>query len=259
MRQGVLLTVAYDGTPFSGWAKQPHARTVAGELEGAIAAIDPRASAVRGTSRTDAGVHARRQLAAFDTDREIDPRGWALGLARHLPSEIGILSAAGVPAGFDPRRHVVSKVYRYVVLCSQTRDPHLCGRAWRVGNRLNHEAMAREAALLVGSHDFRAFRGASDARPDTVRRIVRAEVRSARSDARLVEIEVEGDRFLYHMVRIIAGTLVDVGRGKLAPGAVERALASGARTDLGLTAPPEGLYLDRVVLDTVPADGWPSD
>jgi tRNA pseudouridine38-40 synthase len=259
VRSGVLLTVAYDGAPFSGWAKQRSARTVAGELEGAIRAMDPGASEVRGTSRTDAGVHARGQLAAFDTDRDIEPRGWALGLARQLPDEVGILSAAPVTAGFDPRGHVVSKLYRYLVLRGRTRDPHHVGRSWRVGNRLNQELMQQEALLLVGQHDFRAFRGAADTRSDTVRTILRAEVRSARSDGRCLQIEVEGDRFLYHMVRIIAGTLVDVGRGRLAPGAVKRALESGARADLGLTAPAEGLYLQRVTLDQTPTGAWPSD
>jgi len=256
-RFGVLLELAYDGGAFRGWAKQREGRTVAGELEDAIGAIDSHASAVRGVSRTDAGVHARCQLAAFDTDRDLEPRGWALGLARHLPAEIGVLRAARAVPGFDPRGHVVCKLYRYVVLCSRTRDPHYAGRAWRVGNRLNHELMREEACLLVGRRDFAAFRGASDARSDTVRRILRAEVRSACSDARCLEIEVEGERFLYHMVRIVVGTLVDVGRGKLRPGAVARAFASGDRRDLGPTAPPEGLYLQQVTLDVTPVDTWP--
>jgi tRNA pseudouridine38-40 synthase len=253
----VLLTLAYDGRPFRGWAKQRDARTVAGQLEGAVAAIDPNASCVRGVSRTDAGVHALGQLAAFDTEREIAPRGWALGLAQHLPSEIAVVRAAPVPVGYDPKTHAVSKLYRYVLLCSPTRDPFWQGRAWRVRDRLNHELMQQEASLLVGDYDFAAFRGAVDARTDTVRQILRAEVRSARSDSRRVEIEVEGDRFLYRMVRIIAGTLVDVGRGRLRPGAISRALASRSRSDLGVTAPPEGLYLERVVLDRPAPDAWP--
>jgi tRNA pseudouridine38-40 synthase len=162
-----------------------------------------------------------------------------------------------VDPDFDPRHHVVSKVYRYVVLCSEVRDPYHAGRAWRVGHRLNHELVSREATLLLGEHDFSAFRGSADDRADTVRRILRAEVRSSSSDSRCLEIRVEGARFLYHMVRIIVGTLVDVGRGKLEPGAVARAFARGARTDLGPTAPPEGLYLEQVTLDETPLDVWP--
>ena len=258
-RFGVLLTLAYDGARFSGWARQPGARTVAGELQGAIGALDPEASQVRGVSRTDAGVHARGQLAAFDTGRQIEPRGWALGLAQHLPTEIGVLRAARVPAGFDPREHVVRKRYCYVLLRSQTRDPFLEGRAWRVGHRLNHRLMRQEAELIVGEHDFAAFRSATDQRVETVRQILRAEVRNARSDERCLEIEVQGERFLHHMVRIIVGTLVDVGRGRLAPGAVARAFASLSRGDLGVTAPPDGLYLERIELDEPSEDPWPGE
>jgi tRNA pseudouridine38-40 synthase len=256
-KHAMLLTVAYDGTPFSGWAQQRDARTVAGELQGAIEVMDPAASPLRGVSRTDSGVHARGQLAAFDTSRPIEPRGWALGLAQQLPAEVAVTQAARFPAGFDPRAHVVGKLYRYALLCSPTRDPFWNKRAWRIDHRLNHELMQQEASSLLGEHDFAAFRGSLDQRADTVRRIVRAEVRSARSDPRCVAIEVAGNRFLYHMVRIIVGTLVDVGRGRLAPGAVARALRSGARNDLGMTAPAEGLYLERVELDQPPLAAWP--
>ena len=256
-RFGVLLTIAYDGHPFSGWARQPGRRTVAGEVQGALWAVDPRASELRGVSRTDRGVHARGQLAAFDTDQPIEARGWALAVARHLPAEIGVVHAARVAPGFEPRAHVLRKTYRYSVLASPVRDPLLEHRAWRVGHRLNHELMAEEARSLVGEHDFRAFRNAADRRADTVRRILRAEVRSAGSDPRILEICVAADRFLYHMVRIIAGTVVDVGRGRLEPGSIARAFGSGSRADLGMTAPPDGLYLEKVELDEPVGDGWP--
>jgi tRNA pseudouridine38-40 synthase len=256
-RFAILLTVAYDGRLFSGWAKQPDRRTVAGELEGAVRAVDPRASELRGVSRTDRGVHARAQLAAFDTDQPIPARGWALGVARHLPAEIGVLRAAPVRPGFDPRAHVHSKTYRYSVLESPVRDPLLESRAWRVGHRLNHELMAAEIRHLVGEHDFRAFRSAADERIHTVRRILRAEVRKAGSDPRCLDIWLEGDGFLHHMVRIIAGTLVDVGRGRLPAGSIARAFGSGSRGELGITAPPDGLYLEEVDLDEPVADGWP--
>jgi len=255
---GVLLTVAYDGGPFSGFAAQPNARTVAGELLGAIRALDPKVSTLRGTSRTDAGVHAHGQLVAFDTGMTIAPRSWVLGVTRHLPEELAVVRAARVAAGFEPRRHVRSKTYRYVVFESAVRDPFLEGRAWRVADRLNQIAMCQAAAHLCGEHDFAAFRGASDERTDTVRRILRVEVRRARSDTRLWELVVEGDRFLYRMVRIIAGTLVDVGRGRLDASATARAIATKLRTELGVTAPPQGLYLDAIELDVAPNEAWPS-
>ncbi len=253
----MLLTVAYDGRGYSGWAPQSNARTVAGELQGAIEAIDPRSSRLRAMSRTDAGVHARCQLTAFDTVRDIEPRGWVLALSQHLPPEVGVMRATLAPTGFDPRNHVLRKRYRYRVHLSQTNDPLLAGRAWRVGFRLRFEGMVQELRDLVGRHDFAAFRSSADARMDTVRRILRAEVRRERRDAELLEITIEGDHFLHNMVRIIVGTLVDVGRGQVAPGAFRRAIASGRRGDLGMTAPADGLYLDAAELATPVEPGWP--
>lgn len=254
---GVLLTVAYDGTPFSGFARQREARTIAGELDGAVRAIDEHASLVRGVSRTDAGVHSLGQRVSFDTTRDIVGRGWALALARHLPEEISITRAARVAVGFDPRSVALRKTYRYAILESQVRDPFLGRTSWRVSERLNQPLMAAEAQALVGVHDFRAFRAAADPRENTERHILRVELCRAPDDPRLLWLEVTGNRFLYRMMRIIAGALVDVGRGRLEPGAVGRALGSGSREDLGVTAPPEGLCLMEVVLSEEGADAWP--
>ena len=245
----MLLTVAYDGRRFSGWARQTNARSVAGELDGAIAAIDPKATPTRGLSRTDAGVHAREQLAAFDTDKDIGLRGWVLALSQHLPDEIAVVRATRVPPGFDARRVLTRKVYRYTVLHSLVRDPFLEGRAWRVMERFNHSEVNELAQALVGKHDFAAFRGAADTRTDTVRQIFRIDVRPAHSDERITLVEVEGDKFLYNMVRIIVGTLIDIGRERRPKDSLLRALESHARTDLGITAPPDGLCLERVILD----------
>jgi tRNA pseudouridine38-40 synthase len=120
-------------------------------------------------------------------------------------------------------------------------------------------AMVEAAAPLVGEHDFAAFRASGDERTETVRRLVRVEVRRARSDARVLEIVVGGDRFMYKMVRIIVGALVDVGRGRRAANCTSLALASLHRTDLGITAPPDGLYLDSIELDVDTNDAWPVD
>ena len=248
-RFGVLLTVAYDGRRFSGWARQTNARSVAGELDGAIAAIDPKASQTRGLSRTDAGVHAREQLVAFDTDKDIGLRGWVLALSQHLPDEIAVVRATRVAPGFDARRLATRKVYRYTVLHSLVRDPFLEGRAWRVMERFNHSDLNAIAQSLVGKHDFAAFRGAADTRTETVRQIFRIEVGPAHSDERITLVEVEGDKFLYNMVRIIVGTLIDIGRERRPKDALTRALTSHARTDLGITAPPDGLCLERVIID----------
>lgn len=258
-RFGVLLTVAYDGKTFSGFARQPNARTVAGELDGAVRAIDEHASEVRGASRTDAGVHARGQVVAFDTDKPLKPRSWVLALGQHLPSELSVMRAARVDPGYDPRAHARQKTYRYVLLRSSVRDPFWEGRAWRLKERLNQPIMLTEARALLGEHDFVAFRSSADERPNTRRRIVRVELRALAGDRRCLELEVTGTGFLHRMMRIIAGTLVDVGRNRLAAGAIERAFESGQRSDLGVTAQPDGLYLERVELDDIGRDGWPED
>jgi tRNA pseudouridine38-40 synthase len=254
---GILLTVAYDGTPFSGFARQADARTVQGELDGAVRSVDVNASLVRGTSRTDAGVHARAQWVAFDSDKDLHAKNWALGITRNLPEEIAIVRAARVVAGYDPRQHSVRKRYRYLVFESAVRDPFLEKRAWRIDDRLNHHAMKEAASTLVGRHDFRAFRAATDPRQDTVRHIQRVELTHPRGDDRCLAIDVEGDRFLHKMVRIIVGTLVDVGRGRLGPEVVADALSSGERRTLGVTAPAEGLYLEHIELDDTGQDAWP--
>jgi tRNA pseudouridine38-40 synthase len=256
-RHGVLLTIAYEGTQFSGWARQENARTVAGEIEGAIRVLDPRASLTRVASRTDAGVHALGQIAAFDTTRDIDSRGWVLGLARELPDQIAIVRAARAEIGFEPRRRAQRKTYRYSILESRVRDPFWQNRAWRVPYRLNHSLIREAAQTLVGTHDFRAFRAVEDTRNETVRQIVRIDVRTANNDPRILSVEVTGNRFLYRMVRIIVGTLVDIGRGKLKRDALLQALGSGLRSDLGMTAPADGLCLVHVELDSEGWDRWP--
>ena len=270
---GILLTVAYDGERFSGWASQPGqsgVRTVHDVLRGAIASMDPEASAPRGASRTDAGVHAEGQVAAFDPVREIEPRGWVLGLDAALPDDVAVRAARQVPLGFEPRAAARGKRYRYRLLLDPVRDPLLRGRAWRVGHPLDLERLAREAARLEGTHDFRAFRSARDERENTTRTLGRVAVdveclrRPAsggsvdREGARVVGIVVEGSAFMHNMVRIIAGTLVDVARGHLEEETVTRAIASGKREDLGATAPAHGLVLERVELAVDEGgDAWP--
>ncbi len=253
----ILLTVAYDGGPFSGWAKQDGTRTVAGELLGAIQAMDPSVAEVRGASRTDAGVHARGQLAAFDPSRDIAPKGWALGLSAHLPAEIAVRQAARVPDGCDPRSIAVRKRYRYLVLRDVLRDPFWEGRALRFSHQLDIHALRKEARALVGTHDFAAFRSSSDARTNTVRTIEDVRVEHVASDSRVLAIDVVGNAFMHNMVRIIVGTLLEVARGRLAPGAIARGLASKSRGDLGMTAPAQGLYLESIDHSLSLDDAWP--
>jgi tRNA pseudouridine38-40 synthase len=197
-------------------------------------------------------------VVAFDTRLSLPARAWVLALSAELSDEIAVVRAAHVPAGYDPRRHVRTKTYRYVVFESAVRDPFLVSRAWRVSDRLNQHSMSLELPALIGEHDFAAFRSAADERPNTVRTILRAELRRAAHDARLLELIVQGNSFMHRMMRIIAGTVVDIGRGRLAAGACARAMGSRLRTDLGITAPAGGLYLDSIELEDAGQDPWPA-
>lgn len=249
--RGILLSIAYDGRRFAGFARQPDQRTVAGELLGALRCVDPTIREVRGASRTDAGVHALDQRVAFDPSVVIPPRGWALGLARHLPEDIAVRRASLVAPGFVPRFASVRKRYRYRLTFDILRDPFLEGRTWRVPERLDDAviaAIAEEARALVGTHDFAAFRSAADERESTTRTLFAVTPERDPADPRSLWITVEGTAFLHNMVRILVGTLLDVARGRRRPGAAARALASRRRTDAGITAPPDGLVLDRVWL-----------
>ena len=253
---GVLLRVAYDGERFSGWATTPGERTVEDVLRAAIATMDPEASSPRGASRTDAGVHASGQAVAFDASRDIDSRGWVLGLGSALDEDVAVRAASRVAVGVDPRRVSRGKRYRYRILQDPVRDPLWRGRTWRVGAPLDLVMMKREAAAACGTHDFRAFRSAHDKRQTTVRTLTRVDV-ELEQPARILGIVVEGTAFMHNMVRIITGTLVDVGRGKLGEGAIARAIASGQRSDLGETAPAHGLTLEHVDVGAEESDRWP--
>jgi tRNA pseudouridine38-40 synthase len=254
---GVLLEVAYEGTLFHGWAAQPGLRTIEETVRGAVLAIDPRAGCLRGASRTDAGVHAAGQLAAFDTERAIPARGWVLGLNRHLPEQVAVRAARSVPPGFSPRFAARGKRYRYRVLVDTVRDPHLCARAWRLP-ALDVDAMRREGEAAQGTHDFAAFRSSGDARTETVRTVTGVTV-EPEADPRGLGVVVEGTAFLHNMVRILVGTMVDVARGRLAPGAVSRALAARDRRTAGTTAPAHGLMLEKVDVELPEGTGepWP--
>jgi tRNA pseudouridine38-40 synthase len=253
---GVLVTVAYDGSRFSGWASQKDARTVSDVLGGAIRALDPRAEGPRGVSRTDAGVHARGQLAAFDTTVTMPMRGWVLCLNRHLPEDVAVRRACAVPPSYNPRFASKKKRYSYLLLLDKVRDPLLADRAWRIGYEMDLSRLEREAAAIVGTHDFRAFRASKDLRAET-RRTIHSVTVTSEIDPRLFRITIEGNAFLYNMVRILVGTLVDVGRGQLGEGAIARALADGDRKHAGQTAPAHGLVLEDVTLAEMGGEAWP--
>lgn len=242
----VLLTVEYDGTAYSGWQRQSNAVSVQEKIEDAICALTGVRVGVTGASRTDAGVHALGQRVHFDNPGRIPAERYALALNTCLPPDIRVTDSREVPDDFHARFCAKGKRYRYLILNRNhagalTRNTHM-----HVSFALDAEKMHREAQALIGTHDFKAFAASGSVVKDTVRTITAASVTRTGDEIR---IEVEGTGFLYNMVRIIAGTLTYVGQSKLPEGTLARAIETGDRLDLGITAPAHGLTLMEVFYD----------
>ncbi len=244
MSRRLRAVVEYDGTDFSGWQRQPGQRTVQGVLEDAIRDMTGESVFVRAAGRTDAGVHADGQVTSFDLAANIPLHGLLRGLNTILPADVALVEITEAAPDFDARFSARGKVYRYTVWSHFVRSPRRHRHAWHVRQPLDMDAIRAAAAVLVGEHDFRAFR-ASDCDRRTTRRIIR-RLDVDRQGA-VLTFEVEATAFLKNMVRILVGTLVDVGRGRLEIETVARMLTTGDRTTGGMTAPAAGLTLLRVI------------
>lgn len=245
----IKLTLRYDGTAYGGFAPQPNAVTISALLREAIRRATGEVPRLAVAGRTDAGVHARGQVVSFSTASRIPADRFPHALNAHLPHDVVAVAAEEVPPAFHARYDAVSKVYSYTIDNSPFPDPLLRRYAWFVPQPLDLGAMRAAAALLVGRHDFAAFRSTGGAAKTSVRTLHRlevAEVPGAPVVGRLLRIEAEADGFLYNMVRILAGTLVEVGLGRRSLDDVRAALATGDRTRAGRTAPPHGLCLEAV-------------
>lgn len=243
----IRLLVEYDGTALCGWQRQANGPTVQGHLEEALGRLLAHATQVTGASRTDAGVHARGQVASFRTERAIPLHGIRRGLNSLLPPAIAIREAAEVPDDFHPRFSATGKHYRYTLLTRPDRSPRWRDRAWHRPDPLSIEAMAAAAASLLGEHDFAAFRAAGCTAATTTRRVDAIDL--SVPDPELLIVDVRGNAFLRNMVRILVGTLVEVGMGRRPVGQVAEILASRDRTRAGITAPAGGLELMEVRYD----------
>lgn len=248
MTRTLKLTLEYDGAGFEGWQVQRGARprrTVQGVLVEALERLTGERVAVEGAGRTDAGVHALGQVASLVLERCTIPLdGVRDGLNALLPEDVVVRAVEAAADGFHARKDATAKRYRYLILGSPVRSALRRGRVWHRRGPLDREAMARGAAFLLGTHDFSAFRAAAGAARRPVRTVTTLTVEDDPDG--LVRIEVEGNGFLMHMVRIIVGTLVEVGRGRIPPERVREILAGHDRRAAGPTAPAHGLYLVAV-------------
>ena len=242
--RNLRLVVEYDGTDFSGWQRQIAQRTVQGTLEEKIRELLGETVEVRGAGRTDAGVHAEGQVASLSLQSNIPVGGFLRGLNTILPHDVAVIDVSDAPPGFDARFSARGKVYRYRIWNHSVRSPKHTRTTWHLRRPLDLAVMRTAAGILCGEHDFRGFRASDCDRRNTVRVIRRFEI--SRQGA-IVDIEVEATAFLKNMVRILAGTLADVGRGKLDVPTVQRVLEMGDRTAGGVTAPARGLTLVRVI------------
>ena len=244
----IRLVVEYDGAELCGWQRQANGPTVQGHLEAALGKLLAHEVTVTGASRTDAGVHARGQVASFRTERPIPLHGIRRGLNSLLPPAIAIAEASEAADDFHPRFSATGKHYRYLVFTRGDRSPRWAGRAWHHPGALDLAAMRQAAAALVGEHDFAAFRGAGCTARTTLRRIDEIAI-DAGGEPWFVAFDVRGNAFLRHMVRILVGTLVEVGRGSRPAEQVAEILAAKDRTQAGITAPAHGLELVSVRYD----------
>ncbi|XJZ27471.1 tRNA pseudouridine(38-40) synthase TruA [Bacillota bacterium Lsc_1132] len=236
--------ISYDGTAFAGYQGQPNKRTVQGEIESVLAKLH-KGEEVRifASGRTDAGVHAKGQVIHFDSPLAIPESRWALAIHSQLPDDISILSVEKVASSFHARFDAVGKEYRYVLLLSKDRDPFLRNYAYWYPYRLNIEAMKEASKYLIGTYDFTSFCSAKTEVEDKVRTI--AEI-TLSQEGPLLTFQFKGNGFLYNMVRILVGTLLEVGSGERRPEDIAAILAQRDRTIAGKTAPARGLYLWEV-------------
>ncbi|MDR0929351.1 MAG: tRNA pseudouridine(38-40) synthase TruA [Oscillospiraceae bacterium] len=242
----IRLTVSYDGTAYAGWQRQLNAPSVQQSLEKALHSLTGENAPTVGASRTDAGVHALGQTVHFDTQSRIPAEKFCFALNTRLPDDIRVTDSIAVPPDFHARYSARGKTYRYQIHNSPHASALYRLQRAHVVHPLDVEKMRLAARAVLGEHDFKAFAAAGSEAKTTIRDIRRADIAQ---EGELIELTVSGRSFLYNMVRILAGSLIYVGLGKLPPDCLEKALSSGNRLDLGITAPAHGLTLMQVAYE----------
>lgn len=235
-----MLRVEYDGTEYCGWQVQPGQRTVEGTLKSALDKLMGKDVPMIGASRTDAGVHAEGNVAVFDCDTTIPADKIKYALNNMLPEDVVVVESKQVDDNFHPRHCDCRKTYQYRILNTQMPDPNRRRNTYFYRRKLDMEAMRAATDCIVGTHDFACFMAAGSQVTDTVRTVYSLEL--AKIDD-VITMTIQGNGFLYNMVRIIAGTLIQVGRGQLEPGQIADIIKKGERKNAGPTAPAKGLTL----------------
>ena len=248
----IMITVAYDGTSYAGWQRQDNATAIEEVIENALCELTGEAVDIAGASRTDAGVHAYGNVAVFDTGSSIPAEKFCMAINSFLPDDIRVLASAEVDPDFHPRYADSEKTYQYHILNTDIALPTMVRYAHHIYGRLDVDAMRAGASCLIGEHDFSAFCAAGSQVKSKVRTIYEISIdRTPLYDEEDeydsdICIRITGNGFLYNMVRIIAGTLIDVGLGRRSVESVEEALRSGDRSRSGPTAPAKGLFLEGI-------------
>lgn len=239
----ILLTLSYDGTAYHGWQVQPNGITVQEILQTGLENILGKKTSVTGCSRTDAGVHAKEFCCHIDCEENIPDSAFLRGLNAILPQDIAVKDCKEVPPDFHARYNAKGKTYAYRILNSNKKDPFLSRYVWQIERPLNVDKMNEFCKEVVGTHDFYAFSSSGRTVTDTVRTVTECY---AEKQGDIITITVSGDGFLYNMVRIIAGTAVEYSDGRITKSDVIEAFSSKNRDKLGVTAPPQGLMLEKV-------------
>lgn len=241
--RNIKLTIEYDGKGFNGWQKQPDKLNIQGEIENAIERITGEKVELYASGRTDAGVHALGQTANFKTNSNIPIEKFCIAINSQLKKSIVIKEATEVDENFHCRYNCKGKKYRYVINNSINGSAIYRGLEYHMPIKLDVEKMREAAKYFVGRHDFKAFKSSGTSSKSSVREIYTAEIIE---DGERIKIELTGSGFLYNMVRIISGTLVDVGLGKIKPEEIKNIIDKKDRTKAGKTLPAQGLYLVEV-------------
>ena len=240
----IKLTLEYDGTGYAGWQVQPNSDTIQQRVEEALAKVLQEKVRINGSGRTDAGVHARGQVAHFETVSNLPLKNIRDGANTYLPPDIAIIRIEEAAPDFHARYSARGKIYRYRVLIRETRSPLSLNHTYRLSLPVDVEKMRIASRSLIGKHDFSAFEASGSSIQDKVRQLSRLEIRE---EGEILEIEFQGNGFLYKMVRNIVGTLIEVGKGNISPEEVKDILGSRDRENAGPTAPAAGLCLIQVI------------